>query len=126
MYPSRRRFSALFAVIVFWPLTASAQTAVGTTKDSSLLGTKASEELVDGSFLALIKARDDTVALLGELNRIISYNDKLRSGFENSVASATYRTRDDYLKNVDDELQRLKKFEDDYSQASTGPACAGL
>jgi hypothetical protein len=121
----RRFFRAQFAaVLVLWPLAAEAQPSAGVANDRSLPGkpvpgaasVQPADDLPqDTTFLALIKARDDALALLGELKRITSYHDKLRSGL--GLASLPRSSREARFKVIDDELQRLKKFEDDINDS---------
>jgi hypothetical protein len=126
-YRVRRSFCAHFAVLVLWPLTAGAQTGAGVANDRSPIvntvvgaasGQLSDDLAQDTTFLALIKARDDALALLSELKRITSYHDKLKSGLGLLSTSLPRGSRD--VTAVDEELQRLKKFEDDVN-ASRSP-----
>ena len=118
----RRFFCAQLTILILWPLAAAAQTGVEVVSERSSLGptllaassTRSSDDLPqDTTFLALIKARDDTLALMSELKRITSYHDKLRNGLGLLFASLPRNTREIHFKLIDDELQRLKKLEDD-------------
>ena len=104
----RRFFCALFAFLVLWPLAAGAQTGATSSQNSDDL-------TPDKTFLAGVTARDDAQAILGELKRITSYHDKLKSGLGLLFASLPTPTsyREARLRAIDDELQRLQKFEDD-------------
>jgi hypothetical protein len=109
-------FCAHFAVLLLWPPAAGAQTGIGVvgTTVPDAASVQPSDELPkDATFLALLKARDDTLALLGELKRITAYHDKLRNGLGILFASVPPSPREARLKIIDAEIERLKKFEDD-------------
>jgi hypothetical protein len=117
----QRFFCAQIVGLVFWPLAVAAQVG-GVGGERSPIGapgpggvlSQASDELPqDTTFLALVRARDDALALLSELRRITSYHDKFSNGLVVLFASLPRSSRDTYFKAIDDELQRLKKFEDD-------------
>jgi len=104
----RARFSVYFTLLVvqvLFPLAATAQTGN-------------SAEVSDKAFLAVIKARDDKLVLVTELNQIKSYHDKLKSGLEALFSSLVVSSREPYFKIIDDEQGRLKQFEDDLKNAS--------
>jgi hypothetical protein len=113
---ARRLFCAYFAILVVSPLAAGAQTGVVMT-GQTVPGTASlhpSDELPqDTTFLALIKARDDALGLLGELKRITAYHDKLRNGLGFLLTSLPPSPREASLKRIDAEIERVKKFEDD-------------
>ena len=97
-------FSVLIVLVLF-PHAATAQTGNST-------------EVSDKAFLAVIKARDDKLVFVTELNQIKSYHDKLKSGLETLFSSLIVSFREPYFKIIDDELGRLKQFEDDIKNAS--------
>jgi hypothetical protein len=112
----RARFFVYFTLLVvqvLFPLAATAQTGN-------------SAEVSDKAFLAVIKARDDKLVLVTELNQIKSYHDKLKSGLETLFSSLIVSSREPYFKIIDDELGRLKQFEDDIKNASDNAKKNGL
>jgi hypothetical protein len=96
-------YFTVLVVLVLFPLAATAQTGT---------------EVSDKAFLAVIKARDDKLVFVAELNQIKSYHDKLKSGLGTLFSSLIVSSRETYFKIIDDELNRLKQFEDDIKNAS--------
>lgn len=113
----RARFFVYFALLVvhvLFPRAATAQTG----NSAATAQTRNSTEVSDKAFLAVIKARDDKLVLVTELNQIKSYHDKLKSGLETLFSSLGVSSRESYFKIIEDELGRLKQFEDDLKNAS--------
>ena len=111
-----RRFSSIYFVVLVLlpPFAARAQTSndsLGKAVPRRDLPTEVSDE----TFRAVIKARDDKLAFAAELKQIKSYHDKLKSGLETLFLSLPISFRETYFKIIDDELLRLKQFEDGVS-----------
>lgn len=107
------RTSCIFLLLVFSPFEARSQ-----TQQSSSAGNVPSAESRDAAqdarFLSLIKLRDGQLVSIGELRRIVSYHDNLKGRLEAfSFGADISKSRDQLTKAITNELDRLKKFDDD-------------
>jgi len=121
-----------------WSLAAWAQSQPGTTGQSAgpresisttSLQVQATGDLSkDTQFLALLRARDRDFALLGELRRIITYQDNFRGRLERLLFAVAIEpgARDQMTKTTNAALTRLQKFETDFKAATDLSAKVGL
>ena len=120
----RARFFVYFTLLIahlLFPISAIAQT--GNSAATALTGNSAAPALTgnsteDKAFLAIIKAREEKLVFVTELNQIKSYHDKLKSGLVALFSSLAVSSREAHFKRIDDELGRVKQFEDDLKNAS--------
>ncbi|MDB5577702.1 MAG: hypothetical protein JWR80_2878 [Bradyrhizobium sp.] len=82
----------------------------------------------DAQFLALVRARDGRIAVIGELKRITTFHDNFRSRIDRLLLStATNQTsREQVISRIEIETARLKKFEDDVNAAGQLSIKTGL
>lgn len=120
----RARFFVYFTLLiacVLFPIAAIAQT--GNSAATAQTGNSAATALTgnsteDKAFLAIIRAREEKLVFVTELNQIKSYHDKLKSGLVALFSSLAVSSREAHFKIINDEIGRLKQFEDDLRSAS--------
>ena len=120
----RARFFVYFTLLiarVLFPIAAIAQT--GNSAATAQTGNSAATALTgnsteDKAFLAIIRAREEKLVFVTELNQIKSYHDKLKIGLVALFSSLAVSSREAHFKIIGDELGRLKQFEDDLRSAS--------
>lgn len=118
MFGRVRNYLSVVGMFFIWPLATGLQAEPVTPEQPPASRQPTSTgPSQDTQFLALLRARDPQLAVLGELRRIIVYHDNFRGRLERLLNSGEL-TRENLTNAINLALTRLKKIEDEVNAAS--------